>query len=143
MKKDISLIVSDELVRKMRDASEKPYDTASMMDTAELLAEAADVLEALRDAWSLPINDSVPAPTKVLPGNEFLWNWRAMQQYGFTCMAHARQAAGRGGDEVIDMFKALGHYGDHSQGCKAIDDLRELCTCGYSYVLMGAPFRCQ
>lgn len=37
----------------------------------------------------LPINDAVPAPTKIEPGNLFLWNWRQMQVYAQACVAHA------------------------------------------------------
>ena len=37
----------------------------------------------------LPINDAVPAPTKIEPGNQFLWNWRQMQVYAQACVAHA------------------------------------------------------
>lgn len=39
--------------------------------------------------FDLPINDAVPAPTKIEPGNLFLWNWRAMQEYARTCIASA------------------------------------------------------
>jgi hypothetical protein len=37
----------------------------------------------------LPINDAVLAPTKIEPGNLFLWNWRQMQVYAQACVAHA------------------------------------------------------
>jgi hypothetical protein len=40
----------------------------------------------------LPINDAVPAPTKIEPGNLFLWNWRQMQVYAQACVAHATAA---------------------------------------------------
>lgn len=40
----------------------------------------------------LPINDAVPAPTKIEPGNLFMWNWRQMQVYAQACVAHATAA---------------------------------------------------
>lgn len=42
----------------------------------------------------LPINDAVPAPTVINPGNQFLWNWRAMQQYARTAIDHALSRVG-------------------------------------------------
>ena len=40
-----------------------------------------------RENADLPINDAVPAPTQIQPGNLFLWNWAAMQEYARTCIA--------------------------------------------------------
>lgn len=41
---------------------------------------------------SLPNNDAVPAPTRIEPGNLFLWNWAAMQEYARTCVEADRAA---------------------------------------------------
>lgn len=40
-----------------------------------------------RENVDLPINDAVPSPTQIQPGNLFLWNWTAMQEYARTCIA--------------------------------------------------------
>jgi len=53
-------------------------------DAGKMVGESLD---------GLPINDAVPAPTEIRPGNLFLWNWRAMQQYGRACIAHAASAS--------------------------------------------------
>lgn len=47
---------------------------------------------------SLPNNDAVPAATRIEPGNLFLWNWTAMQDYGRACVEAdriARRLAGK------------------------------------------------
>lgn len=68
----------------------------------------------------LPINDAIPAPTQIQPGNLFLWDWRAMQQYGRTCIALAQprtEQAGAEGQVVAWMNEETGDL--------ASNDLRE------------------
>lgn len=85
-------------------------------DAGKMVGESLD---------GLPINDAVPAPTEIRPGNLFLWNWRAMQQYGRACIAHAASASApeaeraKGwrcfhcSEEFTDRDAAALHFGTH------------------------------
>lgn len=67
-----------------------------------------------RTTDGLPINDAVPAPTRINAGNEFLWNWRAMQEYALRCVEDSKanetpelpydSTAG----EIVDHFLHIG-----------------------------------